>query len=89
MIALEYISAGRTQTRGQFAWFHGRSRGDGCNRSLRQRYLIAAAVGHAHRLGRIFDDESGQVRFLEGWAPAMAPGHSTAIRFIRLLTLLF
>jgi len=21
-----------------------------------------------------------QVRFLEGWAPAMAPGHSTAIQ---------
>ena len=24
-----------------------------------------------------------QVRFLEGWAPAMAPGYSTVVRFIR------
>jgi NAD(P)-dependent dehydrogenase (short-subunit alcohol dehydrogenase family) len=39
-------------------WFHGRSRDDGCDRSLRQRYLIAAAVGHVHWLGRIFHAET-------------------------------
>ena len=58
MITQEHISAARNSDARPVHWFHGSSRGDGCDCSLRQRYLIAAAVGHVHWLGRIFHAET-------------------------------